>query len=170
VLAEVLLDVPAYPEWMEELKAARVIDLKSKDDFLLYNYYDLPWPFADRDIYVRVQIHKDIPHGIARATIIREESTSRPPLPGVVRIPAMDGILEIRYIDRETAEGSFTEWFDMGGDVPEWLKKAFARYTPSTILKLVGEACKRPAYKVKGANSPIRKELEQAIAKGYLKP
>jgi hypothetical protein len=169
VLAEVLLNVEAYPQWLNELKESRIIEQNSAEDFLLYNYYDLPWPFADRDIYLRVQIQYDIKNGIALAYIEREDNPAFPPVTGAVRIPAMLGILEIRYIDRETTEGSFTEWFDMGGRVPDWLKVYFARHIPSSILKSVSEACKSTENRLRGANSFLSKKIEAAITEGNLK-
>ncbi len=169
VLAEVLLDIASYPEWMEELKESSIIETKSDTNFLLYNYYDLPWPLSDRDIYIRVIIKKDIDQGIAKAFITREESIDHPPKEGVIRVPAMEGILTIRYIDRETTEGTFTEWFDMGGAVPQWIKDTMLKYTPSTVFGLVSEACKKPKFIAKGTQSPIKGELEKAILQGYLK-
>ena len=170
VLAAVLLDVPAYPEWMKQLRESRVVERRSEDDYLIYNYYSLPWPFADRDIYLRISIERTIAQGRALAYIRREEAPERPPLPGVVRIPRMEGILRLDYVDRETTQGSFTEWFDMGGDIPEWLKRTFTRHIPPTVLKSVAKACQRTEYQQKGANSPLRRQVEQAIAAGQLPP
>jgi hypothetical protein len=170
VLAAVLLDVPAYPEWMKQLRESRVVERRSEDDYLLYNYYNLPWPFADRDIYLRIKVERDIPRGRAFAFITREEAPGRPPRPGVVRIPRMEGILRLDFVDRETSQGSFTEWFDMGGDIPEWLKRTFTRHIPPTVLKSVAKACQRTDYQKKGADSPLRLQIEQAIAAGQLKP
>ncbi|MFZ1376064.1 MAG: START domain-containing protein [Geothrix sp.] len=170
VLASVLLDVPAYPEWMKQLRESRVVERRSDDDYLIYNYYSLPWPFADRDIYLRINIERNIPQGRAFAYIRREESHLRPPVPGVVRIPRMEGVLQLDYVDRETTQGTFTEWFDMGGDIPEWLKRTFTRHIPPTVLKSVAKACQRPEYQKKGAESPLRLQVEQALAAGQLHP
>jgi hypothetical protein len=170
VLATALLDVASYPDWMEELKEASIVEQASPDDFLLYNYYDFPWPFADRDIYVRVRIVRKMKQGLVLAYIDKEENPNYPPIPGVVRIPIMKGILQIRYIDKSHTEGSFTEWFDMGGNVPEWLKDIFAKQVPSSVLHLVKQACQKPKYWQKAQSSTIRAQLDSALSQGYLKP
>jgi hypothetical protein len=146
VVAKVLLDVERYGAWMEELSEAKIVSRSSENDYLLYNYYDVPWPLQDRDIYVRVRIERNAGARSVVARIVREESPARPPREGVVRIPVMDGTLKLVELAPNATYGEFTEQFDVGGSIPGWAKKIVGRQMPRYILQKVRDACRDTIY------------------------
>jgi|GEM_PF-4924004 len=146
VVGQVLLDVNSYPKWMAQLRDSHIVSANSADDYILYNYYDLPWPMWDRDIYVHVVIKRDSVHQIVTASIDKYESPQYPLLPKVIRVPSMTGYLKIQALAPKVTRGEFTERLDLGGSVPEWAKTYLSKQTPAYILKKVRAACQDSFY------------------------
>jgi len=146
VVGQVLLDVASYPKWMEQLRESRIVQAQSPSDYILYNYYDLPWPLWDRDIYVHVVIQRDTVHHIVTANIDKYDSPKFPPIPKVIRVPAMQGSLKLESLSPQVTRGEFTELLDMGGTIPEWAKTYLSKQTPAYILSKVREACMDSFY------------------------
>jgi len=170
VLGEVLLDVPRYPLWMRQLRESRVVERVSADDYVVYNRYAVPWPFQDRDVYVRVRIDRRPSEGLVVASVLRTESPRHPPVPGVVRIPRMEGYLTLRSLGRSRTRGEFAELVDIGGDVPEWGKGILNRRMPAYVLARVRQACREPAYRRAADTSSLRRELDAAVRAGLIPP
>jgi hypothetical protein len=161
VVGQVLLDVQHYPKWMEQLTESRIVESTSADDYVLYNYYDLPWPMTDRDIYVRVRIERKLEQGRVIASIDRFDSPRYPPKEGVIRVPVMQGVLRLDALGRKVTRGEFTELVDLGGSIPDWAKSYLNRKTPAYILKMVRKACRDPFYIGAADSSWVKRELDQ---------
>lgn len=147
IAGKVLLDVDRYTEWMDNLRISRIIQRISPDDYVLYQYYDLPWPLWDRDVYVRVRIERSSNDSSVTTIIEKWQNPDYPPIPGVIRVPSMYGILRLTAIGPNITRGEFTERMDLGGTVPLWAKAYLAKLTPAAILGQIRKACHDPRYR-----------------------
>jgi len=170
VLAQVLLDVTRYPRWMDDLKESRIVETTTADDYILYNRYRAIWPLWDRDIYLRVQVDRQIQKGLVPATIQRFESPKYPPLDGVVRIPMMEGSLRMEYISRTRTRGEFAQLVDLGGSLPAWAKDHINRKMPLAVLRYVRKACRDKDYIAAADTSAERRAIDVAVQSGALRP
>jgi hypothetical protein len=170
VVGKVLLDVASYPRWMDRLEQSRIVEASSPDDYVLYNRYAAPWPLRDRDIYVRVKIVRRLSEGKVTASITKFESSRYPPLEGLVRIPTMEGRLQLETIGRFRTRGEFSERVDVGGAIPDWGKAYLNRLMPEMVLKYVRKACSDSFYIRAADTSSVRRELDAAMNPGKALP
>jgi hypothetical protein len=169
-VADILLDVPGYTSWGDYISESRVINKTDDDHFLVYQKYDFLWPYEDRDIIASVVITRDYKKGVLHAvmTAVDDDSVSR--RDGCVRITEMRSDVEVRYVNREETEGSFTGLFNPGGHIPIWLANAVGKYIPSIVLKKLREMiAKGVKAEPTAVGREVKRGIEHAIAEGYLK-
>ncbi|OPZ80791.1 MAG: hypothetical protein BWY76_03248 [bacterium ADurb.Bin429] len=160
--AAILLDVPAYREWIPYISASYIVKRFSADHFIVYQRFDFTWPYDDRDILAEVRINRNYPEGIFTAEIRAIDDTALKAVPdNCLRMTRMSGTVTIRFIDHGTTEGTFTELFDPAGYIPSWLANAISERIPSTVLKNL-----RSRARTVGAHpdaAGIRAELERRM-------
>jgi len=171
VVYQVLTDLPAYKDWVDYLAASSIVRHDTPDEYIVYHHYDLPWPFSDRDILVRVTLQRDYDHGMLSAKMRAVPDTVLVPVcEGCVRIPFMDGDIHMRYVTRDSTEGYFTERLDLGGSMPQWLNEMIGSELPFVVLSKLRVECRKPKYNKLAETSAEKQGIEDAIQRGKLKP
>jgi hypothetical protein len=155
---------------MDRLRQSRIVEASSPDDYVLYNRYAAPWPLRDRDIYVRVKIDRRLSEGKVTVSITKFESPRYPPVEGLVRVPTMEGRLELETIGRFRTKGEFSERVDIGGSIPEWGKAYLNRLMPQMVLKYVRKACSDSFYIRAADTSSVKRKLDAAMRSGRISP
>ena len=67
-----LTDFDNYPSWMPRCRSARVLARLSENEFIGYTVWKCPWPVADRDCVMSVNIQKDPATGVVLITEMSE--------------------------------------------------------------------------------------------------
>jgi hypothetical protein len=158
-IASILLDIAAYPSWIEYIKESKIIKRIDDDNFYVYQRFDFFRPFHDRDIVVKVSIKRFYKEGYLHATMEAVKEDLYPLQNKCVRMKDMTGEITVRYVSPEITEGHFQEQFSPGGHVPDWITKKINEYIPLVVLKeLKKEAAKRDTVD----KSDIRGAMEKA--------
>jgi hypothetical protein len=123
-LVQVLMDVPHYVDWAENIKFSRLLKKISEEEIIIYSELKVPWPFDNRDIIDRTRVHwtdnKD--------TVILEIKSVPDYIPekeGVVRMPLADGGWNIYRISPGKVSVVYSFAADPGGRIPSWLVNMF---------------------------------------------
>jgi len=125
--------------WGDDVKSIKVLFYEKSKNIHYYLVYDVPWPFADRDLVADVQISEDPATGTK--TIYSRPLPDVVPLnPDLIRVtdywqrwtlqPMKNGMIHI------TLEG----FIDPAGNVPAWLYNMIIVDIP---LRLLREVTKR---------------------------
>ena len=165
VISEVLLDIPGYINWIDYIKESRIIKRINDDYLIVYQCFDIPWPFNDRDCIVEVKIERDYKKGIFKARFHSLKENMIPMKKSVVRINNLTGDVELVYIDKVQTKGYFSEWIDFGGNIPAWLTNLLSKNIPFHVLTRLRKECKESKRKEEADKSPIKKKIEELINK-----
>lgn len=161
-VAATLLDLPGMVGWCPYLAVSRQVSSPGPDHWVVYQRYDLPWPFADRDIVVDVRLRRDPARGRLRAGLSASSDPSCPPVEGVVRIPAMEGEVTLEDLPDGRAAGTYAERIDLGGSVPSSIARLFSREMPATVLTRLLDECRKPSRLEAGARSEFSRWLDSS--------
>jgi hypothetical protein len=168
-VASILLDLPSYTKWIKYISKSYIVRKVDDNNLIVYQRFLFFFPYQDRDIVVAVKISRDYKSGILRADFNATNDSSVPPTNDCVRIKKLHGEAEIRYQNRELTEGSFTERFDPGGNVPDWLTDALCKQMPIVVLTKLKEELNRGHAAGSTEKDLIKKEIEKSIRSGLLK-
>lgn len=133
-LVALMQDTEAYPTWVHNCRAAKVISETNFFEQITWRHMKTPWPVSDRDSVTFSRLTQE-----AKSGIVTYELEARPhayPVqPGVVRIPAQKGFWRFT----PEAEGYVTVVFqlhlDPGGALPTALANASAKDLPFKTLQ-----------------------------------
>jgi len=119
-----LKDLEYRPAWVIRCTGLEIIDTTAGNHILYHTSYDIPWPLADRDLIVEVDLSFDTENRKAR--LFTTHSDIEYPLEnGMVRMSPYREDVILEELDsqhtRFTAEG----FADPGGHVPAWLVNMF---------------------------------------------
>jgi hypothetical protein len=169
-VAELIRDVPAVPEWIPDMKVARILSKQDNYHMLVYNVLHLPWPLKDRDFVVESKVKLDLAKG---KVDICADALSDPPMPlnkELVRITRMQIRYFLEYIDREHTRVTLTSWSDPAGYLPAAIVNLVATKLPYDSLDGMRRMLKREKYVELGRVSGERPLVEEQITLGNLKP
>jgi hypothetical protein len=168
-VAGVLLDLSSYNKWIKYISESRIIRKIDDNNLIVYQRFLFFFPYQDRDIVVAVKINRDYQRGVLRAEFDAVNDNTAPPTNDCVRIRKLHGEAEIRYQNRGITEGSFTERFDPGGYVPDWLTDTLCKQMPIVVLTKLREELNRGSVTGSTERDMIKKEIEKSIRSGSLK-
>lgn len=169
VIAEVLLDISGYTNWLEYITESRIVEKLDEDNMVIYQRFRIKWPFRDRDCVFRVNIDRNYDTG---TFYVKLHTVAEPDVPlkkGIVRIADITGVVIIQYIDREHTEAYFSEKINFGGNMPGWLINLINKYVPYKVLTGMTEESKKKKHEDAAESSVIKENIEKSISDGVLK-
>ncbi len=129
----VIVDVERQPEWMPRFEQIRVLE-REPMRAVFYVRMGMPWPVSDRDAVLDSDtMRPDADHSLTRFRLT--ESDDAPTVPGVVRMPLLEGHYALRRVDASTTEVEYKVNADPGGMLPDWLAAQGATDDPFQALK-----------------------------------
>tara|TARA_Y100001934_G_C12226821_1_gene713403 strand:- start:92 stop:619 length:528 start_codon:yes stop_codon:yes gene_type:complete len=137
-----LADIPACPNWMHRCQTARVLETGSRQERVVHQVTDLPFPVKSRDLVFRVTLESDGP-----AVVIRLEALPDhiPEERGTVRIRKSHG----HYRLEETAGGTRITWqqfVDPAGRMPAFLARGMMTDVPIKSLRSLSSWARESRY------------------------
>jgi len=166
VIEAVLRDIPAYAEFMFNCREGRLIKAYGKDDLIILNVTDMPWPLADRDVVVRSIVSKDFQRGVFSVVLqgLQEPESSRycPVRKDRVRMHDLQGIFIIEIVDREHTRISYIVHADPVG-IPSTLTNFFSDDNPYGTLTGIKRMVQKEKYIMEGRRSPEIPMVEQYL-------
>ena len=122
----IIVDSRRSPEWMPNCSEAVEIESDGGTSSLVYSVTDFPWPVADRDTIVKVDI-KTISSGLAYEIVMTAQPSRLPPVEGRIRIPYSTIVFALKKIQENSIEIEYRLSVDPGGLLPKWLIRSTIR-------------------------------------------
>jgi len=123
-LVALVKDVESYPEWVENVKSSKLLEVINDNEEVYYNEIKVPWPLSNRDNIVAAKIVKDTESGIVRI-IMKGKPDYIPEKSGLVRIPVARGFWEFVPLGNGETKVTLQYLADPGGNVPAWIVNMF---------------------------------------------
>ncbi|GIV32784.1 MAG: hypothetical protein KatS3mg031_0319 [Chitinophagales bacterium] len=130
---DMLTDADHHNQWMDRVKASRLLKKISDNEFYVYYEAEAPWPVNNRDVVARFRIEKAEDGKVKIVSV--GEPTYLPPKDGVVRVPDTQSVWELIQVDENLVEVTFISHVDPGGSVPEWISNLTVTDNPLNTLK-----------------------------------
>ncbi len=128
-----LNDVDFYLRWVPYLQQAKRLTDDSPQGYLIYNYFDAPWPAHDRDYVYRVKLTQDAHSAIYR--LHSEESELMPPQKHVVRAELIECQYQLTALNPQQTQVEIIYHIDPKGKLPLWVINAVNKRVPYNGLK-----------------------------------
>jgi hypothetical protein len=153
VVSEIMRDGTAYVKWMADCIEARIVSSAGPDTLFIYHATNAPWPVTDRDVVVKTRVERDYSRGVFTAHLDSVDNGLVPRRPDRVRMTKLKGRFDLRVIDRERTEVTYTVLADPAGSIPASVTNYFARNNPYTTLRGLGRMVKLEKYIEAGKKS-----------------
>lgn len=138
-LLEVLLDFKRHSEWMWNTTQSYMVKQMSDTQAVIYNMVNAPWPVKDRDMVMESDYRFTPDH---KALTIRFKDTTmiKVPVPNrVIRVPRISGFYRFWQESPTRTNVLYQVEVDIGGNVPNFSAKRYARKLPYETLKALRE-------------------------------
>ena len=142
-LLAILDDLNSVCEWTKRCAANREVKRIGFAKRIFYNRQGATWPFADRDALMMgvvsgVEKGEDIHLKFAKI-----KDPAHPPVPGVVRMPQINGAYRLRRLGPKRTHVTFRVRAHPGGWVPDWAASWVAKRIPIDTLAGLRRQVKR---------------------------
>lgn len=121
--------------WGPEFTNIKVLAYEENKFVQYYYIYDMPWPFADRDIAVNATVKKDTANGEYSVLSLPLLKTV-PEKPDLVRIKNYWQRWTIKPLDHGNVQLTLEGVVDPGGNVPAWLYNLLVTEMPLKTIHL----------------------------------
>lgn len=138
LLAE-LLDFKSHTHWMWNTTQSRMIKRLSDTRAIIYNMVDAPWPVKDRDMVMESD-YRFTPDHNALTVRFTQTQQAKVAVPWrVVRIPRIEGFYRFWSESPTRTNVLYQVEVDIGGNVPNFSAKRYARKLPFETLHALRE-------------------------------
>ncbi|AKD55231.1 SRPBCC family protein [Spirosoma radiotolerans] len=147
-LVALLSDIANYKNVIYKTKSARLIRRVSETELLYYVVTSVPWPVSDRDMSVQLTFAQD-----PASKVLEVKGVGVPNLvaaqPNTVRIADWLAIWNVRPINKQRMQVTYTCRLDPGGDIPAWLDNVAAASSAYQSFVLIRNSLSLPRYQGK---------------------
>jgi len=137
-VSDLIEDVRNFDEWDDEISNIRVLDDNPGKFIRYYVQYDVPWPFADRDLCVEAEIRTDS-NTSDRIISSRSDPDAVPEDPEFVRIRKYWQKWTIMPTGAGKVHVILEGFVDPAGDIPAWLANLAITNAPLNMLRKIRE-------------------------------
>ncbi len=128
----VLKDISKHKEILNE-KITKKIKTISENEWLLYYYFDAPWPIPNSDCVTRMSFFEDTVNNVATFTLNAEPSTFK--TTDVKRVTFYNVTYEFKDIGNGFVEMTSTAKLTPIVQAPEWIVRKFFPAGPARYLE-----------------------------------
>ena len=146
VVAQVMLDVPSYPQWVADCVDARKFNCTDSTTCMLYMTLGLPWPVRDRDVVLQSSTDMKLATGRIIGTVRALSDEIVPKHKKRVRITSMRGTWIFERISPKETMVTFILWADPAGYIPSFIVNAVSIDIPYRTLKGLQSMVKKEEY------------------------
>jgi len=142
-VASVLMDVSRRAEWSTNLKEARILELKSKHEWIEYNHVETPIFIRDRDFVLEAKTEFD---SKSKHWWIRYHSVDYPDAPKTkfIRGDMHRAAFRLKSISENQTEIWAEAHGDPKGAIPKWIVNLFCREWPRLALEALKKQVAKP--------------------------
>lgn len=132
----VLVDIERSEEWLVMCRENKLIEERRLGHNLSYNRTASPTALvSDRDAVVRAETQMQPQHRAVRYAFAGIDDPRRPPVAGVVRVPALEGFWHLTQLEPARTAVIYQVRADPGGAIPAWLANWGARDVPYRSIR-----------------------------------
>lgn len=128
----VMKDISKHKEILNE-KVSEVIEKLSDSEWLIYYYFDAPWPIPNSDCVSKMNFSEDISNGIATFTLTAESSMYD--IKDVKRLTYYNVTYTFKDIGNGQVEMTSTAQLTPVIQAPEWIVREFFPNGPARYLE-----------------------------------
>lgn len=128
-----LTDFDHYNTWFARCQKSKLLARIGDNEYIVYLFFDAPWPASDRDCVIRVKVVKDDTTGAITVTqtsepkYVKEEAN-------VVRVQQL--VSTWKLVPTSTGTLVTNEYAsNPGGNVPDWMVNTQSVETPMTTFQ-----------------------------------
>ena len=147
VVAELIRDVDAQPEWMADCIEARIVKKFTEEDMLVYNVTRAPWPVSNRDVVVRSSGKIDTKSGRVSVTFKAVNEPSVPHKSGHVRITDLLGQWHLKKAGDDKTGVVFIIRANPGGSIPASIANMTSKNIPYRTLMNMKKMVQKEKYR-----------------------
>ena len=158
-ILEVLSDTAAAAEWMPELEQQQVITAVSDVELITLNVYEVPFPFADRELLLHNRLRLDRK---GKALVAETVSIDEPKVPTPsrrVRARMLYGKTWLCPVGADSTEIEFIMMVDPGGRIPDFLAVFGLRRMPLNFVCALEARAQSSQYSLRPAYRAILQQL-----------
>ena len=144
-LTALLLDVSAHERWVYNTKRSYLVKQPNPNQQIYYSQIDLPWPLADREVVVFMNIVQDPVTKILHVDIDNAENNI-PVKDGTVRVPASSVKWKVTVLPGKLLSIEYYGQADPGGNVPAWVANPFTTKGPFETFRRLRQVITSPSY------------------------
>ncbi len=128
-VASVIMDVEKYETWQFNTISAKKLEKPTDEDVTFYSEVDAPWPIANRDLIIRIQLSQD-----KQTKIVTLNCNSLPKyLPEnkqIVRVPFSKALWVLTPLSNNRVNIDYSIEINSGGAVPAWMVNMVCAQAP----------------------------------------
>jgi hypothetical protein len=144
-LTALLLDVSAHKRWVYNTKTSYLVKQPNPNQQIYYSEIDMPWPLADREVVVFMNIVQDPVTKVLHVEIDNAENNI-PIKDGTVRVPASSVKWNVTGLPGKRLNIEYYGQADPGGSVPGWLANPFTTKGPFETFRRLRQIITSPSY------------------------
>ncbi|HEU0224722.1 MAG TPA: START domain-containing protein [Steroidobacteraceae bacterium] len=130
----VLLDVPAYREWVPDCAEATILRRTGARRRLIYTRTDMPWPVLDREAVIDQEVYFVRASRLVKVEFRAVPAPEVPQAVDTIRTEFAEGSYTIEALDAGRSRVTYLIHADPGGAVPGWLVQLQIRRNPLETL------------------------------------
>ncbi|MEO6613669.1 MAG: START domain-containing protein [Chitinophagaceae bacterium] len=141
-LLSILSNVSDFSDWIYNTKLTKLVRKNSAADFTYYSETHLPWPMANRDVVIHVQVKTDsLPNFmvIAGSDVTNEVVE----IPTRVRVKHYKSYWKVSMPTATTIKIFYMLELDPGGSIPAWIANMFVDKGPYETFVNLAEQLKK---------------------------
>jgi hypothetical protein len=144
-LTALLLDVSAHKHWVYNTKSSYLVKQPYPHQQIYYSQIDLPWPLADREVVVLMNIVQDPVTKVLHVSV-ENAANDIPVKDGTVRVPASSVKWNVTGLPGNVLSIEYYGQVDPGGSVPGWAANPFSTKGPFETFRRLRQVITSPSY------------------------
>ncbi len=145
-LTALLLDTKAHEQWVYSTKSSHLIKATGPASQVYQSEMSMPWPLANRDAVVALQITQDAGTKVLTVTSA-SVSGYMPAQKSIVRVPRSKATWTVTPMANNTLKVEYIAEADPGGAIPAWIANMFCDKGPYETFKKLDALLSSGAYK-----------------------
>jgi len=130
----VVSDIKRYTQWLGNCLAAKMIEMKGWNEYVIYSRTNAPWPVSDRDAVYRSRVTVNADR--TRVTIVFKAIRGKvPEVSGVVRMINLRGHFKFRALGEHKTRIEYQVDADPRGWIPKWVARLASKKIPLSTIQ-----------------------------------
>ncbi len=128
-VASVIMDVEKYVDWQFNTIKSEALENSISEDVTFYSEVKAPWPIANRDLIIRIQLNQDKQTKVVTLTC-NSLPKYLPEKKPIVRVPFSKALWTLTPLSSAKVKIDYSIEINPGGAVPPWMVNMVCAQAP----------------------------------------